>query len=120
MSRSEEISRAFYRQLGAEGLAARTQPEWAEKIVAAVLEMLPWPAARVLDVGCGYGRVALPLARAAYEIEGLDLSENLIESARRAADAEVVDLRQSFLQKFTRVWREAANQTLPDLATHVS
>jgi SAM-dependent methyltransferase len=42
----------------------------------------------VLDVGYGYGRVALPLARAGYEIEGLDLSENLIESACRAAGAE--------------------------------
>jgi SAM-dependent methyltransferase len=81
---SEEISRAFYAKLGAEGLANRTRPDWDKKIAGAVMELLP-AKARVLDVGCGYGRVALPLARA---VEGLDLSENLVEAARRAASAE--------------------------------
>jgi len=73
VSRSEEISRSFYAQLGADGLANRTRMEWDEKIVAAVIESLP-DRACVLDVGCGYGRISLPLARAGYEIEGLDLS----------------------------------------------
>jgi len=73
--------------LGADGLANRTRPEYDEKQVAAVIEMLP-PEARVLDVGSGYGRVTLPLAREGYEIEGLDLSSNLIQAARQAADAE--------------------------------
>jgi SAM-dependent methyltransferase len=87
MSQSEEISRSFYARLGADGLANRARPEWDEKIIAALIEMLPQDA-RVLDLGCGYGRIALPLVRAGYEVEGLDLSENLIEAARRAADAE--------------------------------
>ena len=87
MSRSEEISRSFYAQLGADGLAKRTRAEWDEKIVAAVIESLP-DRACVLDVGCGYGRISLPLARAGYEVEGLDLSPNLIEVARMVADAE--------------------------------
>ncbi len=87
VSRAEEISRAFYAELGADGLANRTRPEWDEKVVAAVIEMLP-PNARVLDVGCGYGRVTLPLAREGYEVEGLDLAANLIEAAQQAADAE--------------------------------
>lgn len=87
MSQSEEISRAFYAELGADGLANRTRPEWDERVVAAIVELLP-SHARVLDVGCGYGRVALPLARAGYEVEGFDLSGNLIETARRTADAD--------------------------------
>ena len=87
VAKSEEISRAFYAQLGADGLANRTRPEWNEQIVAAVIDMLP-TVARVLDVGCGYGRVALPLSHAGYEVEGIDLAPNLIEAARRAADAE--------------------------------
>lgn len=85
--KSEEISRSFYAQLGAGGLANRTRAEWGEKTVAALIEMLP-ERAHVLDVGCGYGRISLPLARAGYVIEGLDLSPNLIEAARAAADAE--------------------------------
>lgn len=87
MTRSEELSRSFYSELGADGLRSRTRPDWDEKIVAALLELLPRDA-RVLDAGCGYGRVALPLARAGHEVEGLDLSEKLIEAACRAADAE--------------------------------
>jgi 2-polyprenyl-3-methyl-5-hydroxy-6-metoxy-1,4-benzoquinol methylase len=87
VAKSEEISRAFYAQLGADGLANRTRPEWNEQIVAAVIDMLP-PVARVLDVGCGYGRVTLPLSHAGYEVEGIDIAPNLIEAARRAADAE--------------------------------
>jgi SAM-dependent methyltransferase len=43
---------------------------------------------RVLDVGCGYGRIALPLARAGYAVHGLDLSPSMIEPARAVADAE--------------------------------
>lgn len=87
MSQSEEISRSFYARLGADGLADRTQPEWDERIIDAVTEMLPEDG-RALDVGCGYGRITLPIARAGFRIEGLDLSPNLIEAARRAADAE--------------------------------
>jgi SAM-dependent methyltransferase len=87
VSRSEEISRSFYAQLGADGLANRTRAEWDEMIAAAVIESLP-DRAHVLDVGCGYGRISLPLARAGHEIEGLDLSPNLIEAARAAAAAE--------------------------------
>jgi len=87
VSRSEEISRSFYDQLGADGLAKRTRPEWDRKIVTALIEMLP-QAARVLDLGCGYGRISLPLARAGYGVDGLDLSDLLIEAARKAARAE--------------------------------
>lgn len=89
---AEALSRAFYAELGADGLAKRTRPEWDAEIVAAVVELLP-PKARVLDAGCGYGRVALPLARAGFDVCGLDLSEQLIDAARRAAAAEAVPSR---------------------------
>ena len=80
MSESERLSRAFYEALGAEGLAARTTREWDQAIVARVLAMLP-PHAHVLDVGCGYGRVAVPLARKGHRVEGIDVSPVLIEAA---------------------------------------
>jgi SAM-dependent methyltransferase len=86
MPGSEEISRAFYARLGADGLAGRTRPEWDAQIVAALVELLP-AGARVLDAACGYGRIALPLARAGYDVDGLDHSETLLEAARQAADA---------------------------------
>ncbi len=42
---------------------------------------------RVLDVGCGWGRLSLALAPAAKWVVGLDREPSLIEEARRRAEA---------------------------------
>ncbi|HJY34913.1 MAG TPA: class I SAM-dependent methyltransferase, partial [Vicinamibacterales bacterium] len=49
-----------------------------------------WRAsARLLDVGCGAGRNALPLADAGWEVVGTDLSTPmLMAAAARVADAQ--------------------------------
>ena len=85
-------SRAFYRRLGPAGLAIRTKPEWDARIVAQLLELLP-RSGRVLDVGCGYGRIAVPLARAGFAVTGLDVSPNLLRAARREAASHGVAVR---------------------------
>ena len=41
----------------------------------------------VLDVACGFGRHAVPLARAGYRVCGVDRSETLLAEARRRAAA---------------------------------
>jgi SAM-dependent methyltransferase len=46
------------------------------------------PRTRVLDVGCGYGRITLPLARKDYRVEGLDHSPELLTTARELGQAE--------------------------------
>ena len=46
------------------------------------------PPARVLDVGCGQGRDALPLARMGHEVVGVDLSPKGIADLVAAAEAE--------------------------------
>ena len=89
---SAERSRAFYRALGAAGLAIRTKPEWDAQVVSALRELLP-PAGRVLDVGCGYGRIAIPLAGLGYEVTGFDVSRNLLRAARREARARGLAIR---------------------------
>jgi SAM-dependent methyltransferase len=86
---SEAIARAFYAALTPAGLAGRTQTEWDELILRDLAELLP-PANRILDVGCGYGRLAVPLAVAGYQVQGLDLSSVMIEAAQEnAAEAGV-------------------------------
>jgi SAM-dependent methyltransferase len=42
----------------------------------------------LLEVGAGSGRVALPLARAGYEVVALDSSPSMVEAGRRVAAAE--------------------------------
>jgi len=39
----------------------------------------------VLDLGCGYGRQAIPLARRGYRVEAVDLSPGLLDVARDLA-----------------------------------
>lgn len=34
---------------------------------------------KILDLACGYGRLTIPLAKLGYNIEGLDLSPDLIK-----------------------------------------
>jgi SAM-dependent methyltransferase len=53
--------------------------------VAFLLELLDLPdSARVLDVGCGPGRHAIPLAQAGLAVTGVDVSARFLEIARRA------------------------------------
>ncbi|MDZ7662478.1 class I SAM-dependent methyltransferase [Thiohalophilus sp.] len=66
----------------------------AETLAPSTLQFLErHPArrgARVLDVACGAGQVAIPAARAGAEAYGIDIAENLIEQARdRAAREEL-------------------------------
>ena len=50
--------------------------------VAHCLRMLPG-GGTILDVGCGTARLALPLTQAGYRYVGIDLSEPMLEVARR-------------------------------------
>ena len=46
------------------------------------------PPLRVLDLGCGDGTTAVPLARAGADVVGIDIARNLVEAGtRRAAEA---------------------------------
>jgi SAM-dependent methyltransferase len=85
MPRSEDISRAFYAGLGVTGLEARTRPEWDRKILEALQAMIP-DASQILDVGCGYGRIALPLAGLGHRVTGVDIAPGLMAEARRRAE----------------------------------
>jgi ubiquinone/menaquinone biosynthesis C-methylase UbiE len=51
------------------------------------------PGARILDAPCGYGRHAIPLAEAGYDVVGLDQSSALLEAAReRAGSLDAIEL----------------------------
>ena len=44
----------------------------------------------VLELACGTGRVAIPLAKAGLQVTGIDLSRGMLDEARRKAAAEGV------------------------------
>jgi ubiquinone/menaquinone biosynthesis C-methylase UbiE len=84
MHDSARISGDFYRELGAAGLAARTRPDW-DRAILDRLEALLAPRDRVADIGCGYGRLTIPLARRGFCMTGLDLSSTMLAAARVSA-----------------------------------
>ena len=49
--------------------------------------------ARVLDVACGTGNTAIPLARRGFVVTGVDIATNLLAQARERAAAEKNRLR---------------------------
>jgi len=52
------------------------------------------PPLRVLDLGCGDGTTAVPLARRGAEVVGIDIAENLVEAGKcRAAESGLEQLR---------------------------
>ena len=62
----------------------------------------------VLELGCGTGRVLVPLARAGVEITGLDLSAEMLERCRARIAGEPAEVRE-------RVQLVAADMTTFDL-----
>lgn len=68
-------------------------PEQTAQTVAGIQAALKLPpSAEVLDLACGQGRIAVPLAQAGYRITGLDYSDYLLDVARQAAADAGVDI----------------------------
>ncbi len=56
----------------------------------------------ILELACGTGRVLLPLARAGYQITGVDKSPAMLEVARRKVEAEGLTDRVTLVQQDMR------------------
>ncbi|MFD2673313.1 class I SAM-dependent methyltransferase [Marinicrinis sediminis] len=59
----------------------------------AIVEMLKLPAgASILDLGCGQGRLSIPLAQSGYRVTGFDGAPHLLAEAKRRAEAAHVQV----------------------------
>ena len=64
------------------------------------------PGGLILDLGCGVGRVSIPLAKMGYNVVGVDLSPSYIQAAKKYAEKENVSEKTSF---FVGDMREISN-----------
>lgn len=73
-------SEQFYKSLGFEAMSQlKTDAQNKEELV--YLKSHLKNRQHILDLGCGYGRFTIPLAVEGFDIEGLDLSPELIAKA---------------------------------------
>jgi SAM-dependent methyltransferase len=80
------VSVAFDRAAGFYDQTRGLRPEVSERVADRV-EELAGPEARLLEIGVGTGRIALPLHRRGREIVGVDLSLPMLERYRAKAAA---------------------------------
>jgi len=77
---------AFFSDFYLRAYAASERRDEAEgQALAAVRAVSAPQGGEVLDVACGFGRHAVPLARAGYRVTGVDRSGALLAEARRRA-----------------------------------
>lgn len=88
MHQVKESMRAAW-MAGDFGMIAKATARGAEDFIS---RLSIAPGAHVLDVACGTGNTAIPLARGGVRVTGVDIATNLLEQARARADAERLDI----------------------------
>jgi SAM-dependent methyltransferase len=78
---------------------------------------MPPPPARIADVGCGTGSLAILLAQAGHIVSGIDVSGGMIARARDKAAAAGVDPEFDVNDAMTPPWPPATFDVV--LARHV-
>ncbi len=73
------------------------------------LNYLPFPPCCLLEIGCGTGRVAIPLAQKGYKVIGIDISLPMLKQAKKKQRALpffliCMDMRRlGFKKRFTSI-----------------
>jgi SAM-dependent methyltransferase len=72
---------------------AATNWETSQQQIQAAAEMMQLvPPARILDLCCGFGRHAIPLAQMGFVVTGLDYSDDMLARARQDATRSGVEI----------------------------
>jgi SAM-dependent methyltransferase len=93
-------------------IATNVDPERTEREVGFLEQQLP-AGGRVLDLACGTGRVAVPLAGRGFDVAGLDISRRALEVARERGPE--LDLRRGDLRELP--WADGSFDAVINLWT---
>lgn len=87
-----KTSKQFYKELGADGLAKRKGSAMNKREFISLKKIIN-KNQKILDLGCGYGRFTIPLSKQGYDIEGIDISPNLLNEAKKMAKKERLKIK---------------------------
>ncbi|HKN58227.1 MAG TPA: methyltransferase domain-containing protein [Gemmatimonadaceae bacterium] len=88
-------------------------PERDRHEAARLIELLGLPVgARILDVPCGQGRHAHPLAEAGFSVDGLDYSRQLLAVARRRGTGPTLRYTRGDMRKMPARWSKRFDAVL--------
>lgn len=89
---------------------------WADYIDR-MLQKHGGPGKRLLDLGCGTGCISIPLAQRGYQVTGVDISEEMLATAREKSRALQLDIdwRKQDLTSL-QLFDEAGNEMVFDAA----
>lgn len=80
-------------------------PEKDRREVSRLIEVLGLPVgARILDVPCGQGRHAHLLAEAGYEVQGVDLSRDLLALATQRGTGPKLKYKRADMRRLPASW----------------
>lgn len=82
----------FYTKFTAEKLAERKKASHTKKELAYTKKFIN-KKEKILDLGCGYGRLTIPLAKQGFNTEGIDITPALIKKAKQDAKKEKVSIQ---------------------------
>ena len=60
-----------------------------------ILSLASGESKTILDLGCGTGRISIPLAYAGHRVDGIDRSKVMLDLAQKKLDRETVDIQRS-------------------------
>lgn len=101
MSTDWYLNDDFWRNFGSLMFNDDTFARGAEE-VQQLLELLGHAPTHVLDLGCGPGRHALPLARAGLEVTAVDTSQTLLDQLDDQRGELAIEIVQADMREFRR------------------
>ncbi len=72
----------------------RNRPDYADAVFDALIGLMP-ASGRILDIGCGTGFLARPLAQRGFAVDALDISPAMIAQGRALPGGDVAHLNWS-------------------------
>lgn len=89
---SKKLSSRFHDTIGKDGLSSLSTKKWDRSILTQIVSFLG-KGQKILDVGCGYGRIAIPLLNKGYDVYGIDLSRRLISELKKEHSSKEINQR---------------------------